>query len=135
MLFLFSSIVYFFSSNTNYLNETTFYFIPNAWQTLIEMTRSMLTDSGLGKELWAEAMYTAVYITNRLPTTSLAGDTPFHALFGKHAKLDHLRVFGCQAYSQICDGQRQKLDPKAAKGVLVGDTISLIVEAIVSTIR
>jgi ATP synthase subunit 6 len=36
MLFLFSSIVYFFSSNTNYLNETTFYFIPNAWQTLVE---------------------------------------------------------------------------------------------------
>ena len=27
MLFIFSSIVYLFSSNTNYLNETTFYFI------------------------------------------------------------------------------------------------------------
>jgi len=36
MLILFSLIVYFSSSTTNYLNETTFFFIPNTWQILIE---------------------------------------------------------------------------------------------------
>ena len=36
-LIFFSSIVYFLSSDTNYLNETPFYVIPNSWQIFIEM--------------------------------------------------------------------------------------------------
>ena len=36
ILLLFSLIVYFFSSDINYLGETTFFFIPNSWQVLIE---------------------------------------------------------------------------------------------------
>ena len=35
-LIFFSSIVYFLSANTNYLNETPFYLIPNSWQIFIE---------------------------------------------------------------------------------------------------
>lgn len=36
MLILCVSIVFLFSSNTNYLNETPFFFIPNSWQVLFE---------------------------------------------------------------------------------------------------
>jgi ATP synthase subunit 6 len=35
-LILFISIVYSFSSDTNYLNQTPFYLIPNTWQIFIE---------------------------------------------------------------------------------------------------
>jgi ATP synthase subunit 6 len=38
MLIFYSSIVYFFSSDTNYLGETSFFFVPNNWQILLETT-------------------------------------------------------------------------------------------------
>jgi len=37
VLFFFSLIVVFFSSNGNSLEETSFFFIPNTWQVLIEV--------------------------------------------------------------------------------------------------
>lgn len=37
VLVFFSSMVYFFSSNKNYLGETSFFFVPNTWQVLLEM--------------------------------------------------------------------------------------------------
>lgn len=38
VLVFFSSIVFFFSSDTNYLGETSFFLVPNTWQILIEIT-------------------------------------------------------------------------------------------------
>lgn len=38
VLFIFSSIVFCFSADTDYIGETGYYFIPNAWQTFIEIT-------------------------------------------------------------------------------------------------
>ena len=35
-LLFFINIVFFFSADTNYLEKTPFYLIPNAWQVLIE---------------------------------------------------------------------------------------------------
>jgi len=36
VLAIFAAMVFFFSSNANYLNETSFFFIPNTWQVFIE---------------------------------------------------------------------------------------------------
>jgi F-type H+-transporting ATPase subunit a len=36
VILMYSIIVYFFSSSTNYLNEISFYFVPNNWQILVE---------------------------------------------------------------------------------------------------
>ena len=38
VLIFFSTIVYFSSSDTNYLGETSFFFVPNNWQILLETT-------------------------------------------------------------------------------------------------
>ena len=89
-------------------------------RTVLDMARCMRLESGLDKELWAEACNTAVYILNMVPTLPLGGDTPYHKLHGKQATLDHLRVFGCQAYVQTYKEHRGKLDPKAWRGILVG---------------
>ena len=37
VLFIFSSIVFCFSADTDYIGATGYYFIPNAWQTFIEI--------------------------------------------------------------------------------------------------
>lgn len=40
------------------------------WRTIVTMKDSMLIDSGLPNNIWAEAMETANYLRNRLPTKS-----------------------------------------------------------------
>ena len=44
------------------------------------MTRCMLHEKELPKELWAEAANTAVFLLNRLPTRVLHKKTPFEGL-------------------------------------------------------
>lgn len=90
------------------------------WRTVNGTGRCLREQAGLPKSFWAEAVATAVYLINRMPTSSLDGDTPYHALFGKHAQLDHLRSFGCRAYAHYYDHERKKLDPKAWRGIMMG---------------
>jgi hypothetical protein len=45
-------------------------------RTLLERARSMLSNAGLGKEFWAEAVNTACLLVNRSPTTSIECKTP-----------------------------------------------------------
>ena len=45
-------------------------------RTLVEAARSMLSHSKLPKTYWAEAVATAAYIQNRLPTSLLKQETP-----------------------------------------------------------
>ena len=90
------------------------------WRTTLNKVRCLLEQSGLPKELWAEAANTVVYISNRIPSTVLGADTPYHALHGVHADLSHLRVFGCQAFVQVEERDRKKLDEKAWRGIMVG---------------
>ena len=90
------------------------------WRTVVEMARCMLVESGLGADLWGEALSTAVYIVNRVPSAAIRGATPYSMLFGKQASLEHLRVFGSRAYVHVYDGERTKMEPKAWKGIMVG---------------
>lgn len=89
-------------------------------RTVVEMARCLRLESGLDKELWAEACKTSVYVLNRVPSAVLDGQTPYFKLFGRQARLDHLKVFGCRAYVQIYANERTKLDPKAWRGIMVG---------------
>ena len=90
-------------------------------RTVVEMTRSLLLDSGLPKTLWVRAMDTACYIRNRCRNSSIdSGQTPFSLFYNRPADHSKLRVFGCTAFSLSRDRSRGKLDPKADKGIFVG---------------
>ena len=83
------------------------------------MTRSMLIDSKLPNKYWGEAISTANYLQNILPT---AGETatPHERWEGVQPSVTHIKQFGCQAYSVVPAVKRQKLDSKAIKLILVG---------------
>ena len=83
------------------------------------MTRSMLIDAQLPNKYWGEAMNTANYLQNILPT---ADDTvtPYERWEGIQPSLDHIKQFGCIVYSVVPAAKRQKLDSKAVKLVFVG---------------
>ena len=64
-------------------------------RSLMDMARCLMIQKNLPKALWAEAVNTANYIQNRLPTKALDQKTPFEAWFGFKPSLAHLKVFGC----------------------------------------
>lgn len=86
---------------------------------LQEMAICMLTDAGLEKLYWGEAVMTAAYLQNRLPSRVVA-KTPFELWTGRKPKFDHIRVFGCDAYVHVPDVKRSKLDEKSIKLTFVG---------------
>ena len=89
-------------------------------RTLVEMVRSMLSDAKLPQRFWAEALSTAVYLSNRSPTKAVQGMTPFEAWTKEKPAVGHLRVFGSDAYAHVPKEERRKLDSKAKKCILVG---------------
>lgn len=63
-------------------------------RTLTEMARCMLFDADLHNKYWAEAIRTANYLQNRLPTKAIAHNkTPFELWHGKLPIFDHIKLF------------------------------------------
>jgi len=88
-------------------------------RTLLDMVRSMLCSSNLPKSLWTEALQTAVYILNRVPTKAVP-KTPFELWKGWKPSLRHMRVWGCPSEVRIYNPQEKKLDPRTISGYFIG---------------
>ncbi|KAJ4724683.1 Retrovirus-related Pol polyprotein from transposon TNT 1-94 [Melia azedarach] len=80
----------------------------------------MLKSKRLPKEFWAEAVSTAVYLSNRSPTRSVWGKIPQEAWCGRKPGISHLRVFGSVAHVHVPDERRTKLDDKSESFILIG---------------
>ena len=78
------------------------------------MARSMLLDTKLPKKFLAEAISTAVYLKNQSPTKLTLNE----ALHGTKTKVDHLRVFGSDAYAHIPKDERSKFYSKSRNCIL-----------------
>ena len=59
--------------------------------TLKDMMRSMISRSNLPNFLWGEAIKTAMYILNRVPSKSIS-KTPFELWIDRKPSLNHFRV-------------------------------------------
>ena len=89
-------------------------------RTLLEKVRCMLSNAGLGKQFWAEAVMYASHLINRLPSAALNGKTPLEVWSGKPLNnYDTLHVFGSTAYYHV---KESKLDPRAKKALFMGVT-------------
>lgn len=91
-------------------------------RTLVEAARTMLHSSNkLSKELWAEAINTAVYVLNRTSKSNTEGETPYQAWTGKCYDISKLnKIFGTKVWTHVPKTKRQKLDSKAREGVFTG---------------
>lgn len=86
-------------------------------RTIMDKVRSMLAETGLGSEFWAEATSTAVYLINRTPNSTIGFKLPEELWSGQKPDLSHLRRFGCSAYVHTI---QEKTSPRAIKGTFVG---------------
>ncbi|KAH9678769.1 hypothetical protein KPL71_025858 [Citrus sinensis] len=87
---------------------------------ILEMTRCMLHEKNLTKQIWAEAASTAVFLQNRLPTRAVRDKTPFEAWYGYKPSLKFLRIFGCLCFTHVPQISRDKLDKRALTGIFIG---------------
>ena len=62
----------------------------------------------------------ACYLVNRSPSSKLDENTPHEVWNGKKPSLEHLRVFGCDAYVHVPKENMSKLDKKAKQFIFIG---------------
>ena len=67
---------------------------------------------------WGDALLTAAYILNRVPSKSTPA-TPYELWFGKKPSLDHLRPWGSAGYVHNPTHKHGKLGPRATKMVFI----------------
>ena len=82
------------------------------------MVRSMMAQANLPISFWEDALLTAAYILNRMPSKSIFS-TPYELWNGKKPDLGNLHPWGCAAYVHNNSHQYGKLDPKGKKCILI----------------
>ena len=88
-------------------------------RTLVEMARAMLVHAGLNEKFWAEAVATAVYIRNRLPSKAIGDITPNEIWHGKKPCVQHMKTFGCLAIA-LDKTENRKFRAKGRECIMMG---------------
>ncbi|WVY95960.1 hypothetical protein V8G54_028111 [Vigna mungo] len=89
-------------------------------RTIMNMARCMLKEKDVVRELWGEAVATAVHVLNRCPTKRLTNRVPHAAWSGKKTSVNHFKIFGSLAFCDVANQKRVKLDDKSKAMVFVG---------------
>ena len=86
-------------------------------RTLLDMVRSMMSQTDLPPSFWGYALETAAFTLNRLPSKAVE-KTPYELWTGKRPTLSFLKIWGCEAY--VRRQASDKLGPKSDKCIFVG---------------
>jgi hypothetical protein len=87
---------------------------------LLEVTRCLMMEMNVPKFLWTEAVMTAAYLINRMPSRMLDYKTPIECLKGETSYVVPPKVFGCVCFVKDYRPSMGKLDSRALKCVFVG---------------
>jgi hypothetical protein len=89
-----------------------------------ELGMTMLFHSCAPLFIWVEAFTTAVYLINRLPSSSINFETPYFKLHHTHPDYSSLRIFGSKCFPCTWDTRVNKFDPKTVPCIFVGYSIT-----------
>lgn len=90
-------------------------------QRILNMTKCIISESGIPKNLWADALVTACYLINKCPSSSIDGRIPEALWTKKKVLIQHLRVFGCRSWITLNPTIKNgNLDFKAIECVFIG---------------
>jgi hypothetical protein len=94
--------------------------VAKRWNcTLMDMVRSMLSNSTLPLSLWLEALKTATHIINRVPS-KLVPKTPYELWTGRKSSINYFYVWSYPVEAKIFNPQIRKLDPKIISYHFIG---------------
>lgn len=94
--------------------------VEREMRTVVESARTMLLESGLNKNLWAEAINTAVFVINRTGPSRIKNKTPYELWWNKEYDINNLHIFGSRVSIHVPDQKRLKFDSKAELGYFIG---------------
>jgi hypothetical protein len=89
-------------------------------RTLIDMTRSMLSEYNVSHSFWAKAINMACYYSNRLYCHPMMEKMPYELLHGKKPNIAHFQVYGCKCYILKKGTRLSKFEKKCDEGFLLG---------------
>ena len=87
-------------------------------RNLLEVTRVLLFQNNVPIIFWSDAVLTATYLINRLPSANLNFKSPLEILYQEKLNIYHLRVFGCTCY--VHKNKQHKLDYTSIKAIFLG---------------
>ncbi|KAI0498246.1 hypothetical protein KFK09_021487 [Dendrobium nobile] len=87
---------------------------------IVETMRALLFDAHLPGKFWTDALLTAVYLINRLPSSSNQHKSPYEYLYHRPPSYAHLRTFGCLAYPWLATQLSHKLNPRSQPCIFLG---------------
>ncbi|PKU87036.1 Retrovirus-related Pol polyprotein from transposon TNT 1-94 [Dendrobium catenatum] len=87
---------------------------------IIETTRTLLLTASMPTVFWPEAVTTAVYLINRLPSSTTENFTPVELMYNRKPEYGDLKVFGCKCYPLSSPQHRNKLMPTAQPCIFLG---------------
>ncbi|GKF44714.1 retrotransposon protein, putative, ty1-copia subclass [Tanacetum coccineum] len=89
-------------------------------RTLLDLVRSMMSQTTLPKSFWDYALETAARILNMVPTKKVE-KTPYKVWHGQTPKLSYLKVWGCEAIvKRDTLTKPDKLEPMSIKCIFIG---------------
>ena len=86
-------------------------------RTLLDMVRSMMSQTSLPTSFWGYALETAAFIINRTPSKAIE-KTPYEIWTGRKPNMSFLRIWGCESHVKKLTSD--KLAPKTDKCLFVG---------------
>lgn len=88
---------------------------------LMELGLSMMFERKMPQKIWVEALYTAKFLINLLPTSALdSKQRPYQKLYSKSPDYTSLRTFGCAYFPTLRAYASNKFDPRSLKCVFLG---------------
>ncbi|KAF3614676.1 hypothetical protein FXO38_35522 [Capsicum annuum] len=86
---------------------------------ILEVTRALRFQATIPVKFWGYCVLAAVYLINRLPSSSIDYYTPYEKLYGTKPSCELLRVIGCFCYAKVLN-ESDKLMPRSRATVLMG---------------
>lgn len=83
------------------------------------MARRQLQAKGIPISFWANIVNCSNYLLNLFPTKAVWDMTPFKKWNERKPLVEHLKMFGCIAWTHIADDKR-KLDVKSHTCIMMG---------------
>lgn len=86
---------------------------------ILETARAIKFQASFPDKFWRLCVEASVYVFNRIPSTVLAGMSPFERLYGRPPSFDHMKIIGCLCFATVLP-KHDKFSPRAVRAVLVG---------------
>ena len=87
-------------------------------RTLLDMVRSMIAQANFPISYWRDALLTATYVLNHVPSKSVT-TTPYELWTSQKFNISHLKPWGCTDYVHNTSSKYGKLGPSGKKSIFM----------------